>query len=127
MNRVVLDASAFLAFANNEAGADVVAAAITNSVMSTVNVAEVISVLVRRGVPRARAGALIMRSGIQIESFAFAQAEEAGALITETAELGLSLGDRACLSLGLRSGTEVLTADVAWTNLKLPVRIKSIR
>ena len=32
---------------------------------------------------------------------------------------GLSLGDRACIALGHRSGLPVLTADTAWTALDL--------
>ena len=44
-----------------------------------------------------------------------------------TRALGLSLGDRACLALGLRGGLPVLTADHAWQQLTLGVVVQVIR
>ncbi|NJR48498.1 MAG: type II toxin-antitoxin system VapC family toxin [Leptolyngbyaceae cyanobacterium CSU_1_3] len=37
----------------------------------------------------------------------------------ETRELGLSLGDRACLALAIQRNLPVLTADQIWSNLNL--------
>jgi ribonuclease VapC len=127
VNRVVLDASAFLAFVNNETGAAAVAASISNCQMSSVNAAEIIGVLVRSGVPREHAATHVRRSGLRVESFDLAQAEDAGAMTSATAGLGLSLGDRACLALALRDRLEVLTADSAWAKLKLPLQVRTIR
>jgi PIN domain nuclease of toxin-antitoxin system len=50
-----------------------------------------------------------------------------GALRTATRQLGLSLGDRACLALGLRLQRPVLTTDGAWTSLDLDLTIRAIR
>ncbi|WP_230204212.1 hypothetical protein [Rickettsiales endosymbiont of Trichoplax sp. H2] len=45
MNKVILDASAFLALVNNEAGKDVVEPLLPYSIMSSVNISEVVSEL----------------------------------------------------------------------------------
>jgi ribonuclease VapC len=41
--------------------------------------------------------------------------------------LGLSLGGRACLALGIALRAPVYTADRSWKNLKLGIRIHLIR
>jgi PIN domain nuclease of toxin-antitoxin system len=51
----------------------------------------------------------------------------AGRLWEQTRQAGLSLGDRACLSLGLRLGVTVLTGDRAWASLSLSLDIQVIR
>lgn len=45
----------------------------------------------------------------------------------QTRSFGLSLGDRACLSLGLRLGVAVLTSDRLWLNLNLGLDILAVR
>jgi PIN domain nuclease of toxin-antitoxin system len=51
--------------------------------------------------------------GLKIYSFELEDAEVTGRLWQETRNHGLSLGDRACLSLGLRLSIPVLTTDRA--------------
>jgi ribonuclease VapC len=41
--------------------------------------------------------------------------------------LGLSLGDRACLSLAIQQKLSVLTADRVWAGLQLGLNIQMIR
>ena len=55
------------------------------------------------------------------------QAKIAGSLAARTRSLGLSLGDRACLALGLTLQAPDYTTDRAWKNLKLGIRIHVIR
>jgi PIN domain nuclease of toxin-antitoxin system len=55
------------------------------------------------------------------------QAKIAGSLIARTSAFGLSLGDRACLALGIALKAPVYTADRSWKNLKLGVRIHLVR
>jgi len=50
-----------------------------------------------------------------------------GRLRPATRGLGLSLGDRACLALGLRLGLPALTADGAWAGVSVGVRVELIR
>ena len=65
--------------------------------------------------------------GLQVEPFTAEDGETTGQLWTQTRQAGLSLGDRACLSLGLRLKISVLTADRAWKNLNLSLDVQVIR
>jgi ribonuclease VapC len=65
--------------------------------------------------------------GLMIEPFTVEDGETVGRLWERTRNAGLSLGDRACLSLGLRMGLPVMTCDRAWTSLKLPLDVRVLR
>ena len=123
----VLDSSAILALLNDEAGADVVAEILPSSVVSTVNLAEVIASLVNKGVSGADAEAALLTLDCKSEPFRREEALLAGRLRESTRQAGLSLGDRACIALALSLGLPVLTADRAWRNLQLDVEVRLIR
>ena len=57
--------------------------------------------------------------GIEVVPFERATALLSGAYRPRTAELGLGLGDRACLATARRLRLPVLTADRAWGQLRL--------
>jgi ribonuclease VapC len=128
MNSIVLDASALLAVLNGEAGADKLTPQLLSaSTSSTVNLAEVHGKLVDRGLsPRDAWEATLSPVG-EVTPFTAEHARITGSLIAQTRALGLSLGDRACLALGLALKAPVYTADRSWKNLKLGVRIHVIR
>ena len=123
----VLDASAILALVNGEPGADVVRVRIAHSVVSTVNVAEVGTKLVDWGMSSAGLRHVMLNLGFEVQPFDAGQAVAAAALRAVTRSHGLSLGDRACLALAQATGLPVLTADRAWRDVGLDVRIESIR
>jgi len=124
---VVLDASALLAFLHNEPGGDIVRDHLGKSIISTVNWCEVIQKCVERGVDTVGMAENFATLGVRILPYTITQAEIAGQLWLETRPLGLSLGDRSCLALGLEKKLPVLTADKAWQSFNKGLEIRFIR
>lgn len=115
MSRAVLDSSTVLASFYGETGAASIDEIFRESVISTVNAAEVISKLVERGMPAGMARSALIDTGIEIVPFDLDQAEVTGGLRGKTRAHGLSLGDRACLALAKLIDGRAVTADRAWT------------
>lgn len=123
----VLDASAILAFLQDEPGSDRVIEALPEAIISTVNLSEVAAKLFDAGLSREDVSeALGFLSG-QVVEFDREQAMEAGALRPLTRIAGLSLGDRACLALASDRGQAAMTTDRAWSTLKVDMDIEVIR
>jgi ribonuclease VapC len=128
VSRVVLDASAMLAALNHEPGSEkLTPAMLSNAAGSTVNLAEVHTKLVSRGGDPDEAWEDALSVIHEPVPFTEEHARIAGALVAQTRALGLSLGDRACLALGLALKAPVYTTDKQWNILKLGVRIHVIR
>jgi PIN domain nuclease of toxin-antitoxin system len=121
----VLDASAILAYTHKETGSEVVRAALNVSFLSSVNWAEVVQKTVARGTPIEGMRQELEELGMRIPPFTPEDAEMAGRLWMQARSL--SLGDRACISLGHRLHLPVLTADRAWVGLNLDVDIHILR
>ena len=127
MNKAVLDASALLALLNREPGAEKLTPQLLSAATSsTVNLAEVQGKLVERGLSPDDAWEAVLSPLREVSAFTAEHAKIAGSLIAQTRALGLSLGDRACLALGLTLKAPVYTADRSWKNLKLGIRIHVI-
>ena len=127
MNEIVLDASALLAFLNQEPGSEVLESLLSHSFISTVNLAEVITKLEERGLWTEQSQTDLEALGMVIVPFDLKQAVIAGKLRSLTKPFGLSLGDRACLALGTQLNLPVLTTDRIWTQLAISIRIQVLR
>jgi len=128
MSSIVLDASALLAVLNREPGAEnLPPELLAQATISTVNLAEAHTKLVREGIDPDEAWEDVMGPIQDCAPFTAEQAKIAGSLVARTRSIGLSLGDRACLALGLTLKAPVYTTDRDWKSLKLGVRIHVIR
>ncbi len=128
MNKVVLDASAIIAVINGESGTEkLTAQLLARAVGSTVNLAEVQTKLLSRGWTSEQAWEDATSPVREVLPFDEEQARIAGDLSIQTRPLGLSLGDRACLALGISLKAPVYTAERAWKKLKLGVKVHVIR
>jgi PIN domain nuclease of toxin-antitoxin system len=133
MSAAVLDASALLAYLQDEQGAQPVAEAIARgATICAVNLAEVFSRVADRGgdalgLSEELIGQGLLGRAVTVQPFTVVDAVEVARLRPMTRHLGLSLGDRACLALAKRLAVDVLTADTDWTGLDVGVRLQQIR
>jgi len=124
---VVFDSSALISIVLGEPGHEVPLSMLGDAVISTINAAEVVTVLVNNGT--APQDALHSYALFNVRSIALSEpvALEAGRMRAETRHLGLSLGDRCCLALAKSLGVPAITSDRAWADLDLGVEIVLIR
>ena len=129
----VLDASALLAYLNDEAGAQVVEdSLVRGSAISAENLAEVLSKLAEVGEDPQDVSDNLRRRGLLggklvVSPLGPDDAVMIARLHRTTRAHGLSLGDRACLGLALRLRVPALTADRAWSRLKIAVKVVTVR
>ena len=123
----VLDASAILAYLEEESGAREVEKLLDEAAVSAVNIAEVASKLAERGAPADRIRQTIQALGVEVIPCDETIAYRIGELRSATKTLGLSLGDRACLATALQHNVRAITADRHWKTVKVGARIQVIR
>ena len=122
----IMDASALMAMVKNEKGGSLVDTLVDEHecMVSSVNIAEVSSKLLEAGVESTHLKRMIRTMNVQIIDFNQEQALASAELRLLTKSAGLSLGDRACLSLAkLMDGTAV-TADRPWMDVAEAVGVK---
>ena len=124
---VVVDASALLAALHDEPGGQEVERVLGQAALSTVNLTEVAQMSLARRIVSEGFTEDLQAVGLTIFPFTAGDAMLAAKLWQDTRSVGLSLGDRACLALGMRLGLPVLTADRAWGELSLDVDVTLIR
>ena len=123
----VMDASAVLALLRGEPGQDRVMAALPTAAISAANYAEVISKLIEKGLPSRLAVSVTAELALEIVVLDGASAIRVGVMHEATRGRGISLGDRACLSLAEQLGLPAITADRVWQTLELGIVIELIR
>jgi ribonuclease VapC len=124
---VVLDASAVLAMLWHERGGDRVAAVSDDTMVSVVNLSEVVAKMLNRGFTEAQAREVAEQIESAIIPFDEDQAMTTGLLRASTRARGLSLGDRACIALATARGARIMTADRALADLDIGVAVEVIR
>ena len=123
----VLDASAVLVLLQVEPGSDQVAQCIPGALISAVNLAEVVGKLADAGMPGSQIELALSSLGLRVVPLDEHAAYDVGMLRPSTRTRGLSLGDRACLALGVASGLPVLTSDRAWSEVEIGAVVEVVR
>ncbi len=118
---VVLDASVIIALLNKEHTSKNINDLLPYGVISSVTYAGIINFYTQRcnintDQIKDTIGSLISN----IISFDHIQAEISGSISLQAKTYGLSLGDRACIALGMHLGAPIYTADKIWAELNLP-------
>jgi ribonuclease VapC len=127
LSATVWDASALLLLLQQEPGWRQLGPRLPESAMSSVNLSEVAVKLLDSGGAPGTTREVLDGLPIEIHDFTADLAYRAAELRGPTKHLGLSLGDRACLALGLSLGSPILTGDRAWLELDLAVEIELAR
>ena len=129
MTETVLDASAVLAFLQEEPGQEVVAEVLAagRAIICAVNLSDVAAKLVDGGMVPALAEEALRALDLDVRPLDESLALECAWLREPTRAAGLSLGDRACLALGKRLSCPVLTTDRSWSEVTVGVMVQFAR
>lgn len=122
---VVVDASVVLAWLQDEPGSDEAEPMLMEGLIGAANWSEVLQKARQHGAPTGLVGRLLASFGLRVVDVTADDAERAATLWRRGSPL--SLGDRLCLALALRTGSEVATADASWRDLAEGPRVILIR
>lgn len=125
----LLDASAALAPLLAEPGTDQVVACADDAAITTVNLAELVTQLVRHGRSDLNIAEALAVLDLRVLLMDETDSRAAGLMVRDTSRSGLSLGDRCCLAVARRRGLIAVTADRAWAQVAtdLEVEVQLIR
>lgn len=127
MTGIVFDSSVVIAILKEESGYEAAERLLGQALISSVNIAEIAAYLSRSSLSFDLIQRIVARFPFEIIPLDAELALHSGALFLQTKAHGLSLGDRACLALGLSRKLPVLTADSVWAKLGLPVDVRLLR
>lgn len=123
--KAILDASALLAWLQEEPGAEQVEEELFQAAISSLNWSEVLQKSLAKGLDITGLRTDLEALGLTIIPFTAEDAEQAARLWTISSSL--SLADRACLALGIRQALPVWTADRFWTQFSTGADVHPIR
>ncbi len=123
----VFDASAVLAIAFNEPGADLAISKMSGATISCVNYSEAGAKLIGKGFAVDEAFRWLDALRLEVIVFDKHQARLAGALRTRTNAKRLSFADRATIALASERAAIAVTTDRIWATLEVDCRIELLR
>ena len=126
MPACVIDTSAVFADLNDEPGADVARRWLRDAAVSALNLQEIVSKMIDKGVPAEATPAILERLRLAVHELDEILAVEAGLARAATARVGLSHGDRACLALAKKLGLPAVTADRAWASVADALQVEVV-
>jgi PIN domain nuclease of toxin-antitoxin system len=112
-----LDSTALIALVERETGHERVAELSEKSVISAVNLAETVHKLAQRGSPADGIQGSLANLRFAVEDWTEELAYRSTEFTQFTKSHGLSLGDRACLTLAKHLHATAVTSDRAWRRL----------
>ena len=127
MSSSVIDSSALLALLFKEPGGFAVIEHLSDALLSAVNLSEVVAKCLDAGMMLEDARRVVADLPCRIVPFDPEQALLSASLRAATRPYGLSFGGLACLSLGLKTGYPVVTAERAWAECGVGVDVICIR
>jgi PIN domain nuclease of toxin-antitoxin system len=128
MSKIVFDASTLIALFAKEKGYEFIKKHMKDAIISSVNIAEVYKYCIEtQDLSEDEAKKLVKLSDIKIIEFTGEQALISASLVNKTKQYGLSLGDRACIALGISRSHDIITCDQIWHKLDVGVKIMMAR
>ena len=127
MSVLILDTSALIAILLGEPGQERAAALVEGALLSSVNLAEIMTKCIEFDFSENVALNYIQASDITVIDFNQALAVTAGQLRKRASSGVLSLGDRACIATALHHRGTAVTADRIWATLDLGCPVELIR
>ena len=126
MPSCVVDTSAVFVDLNEETGAAEARRWLRDAAISAINLQEVVSKSVDKGVPTEAVPRLVDALRLDVRALDAELAMEAGLMRIATVHLGLSHGDRACLALARQLDVPAVTADRAWKDVEAELGVKVV-
>ena len=122
----VMDSTALIAVVYQEPGYERVVEILDKSAISAVNLAEIINKLILRGSPAEAVRHALLRLELTVEDWTDDLAYRSAEFTRFNKSHGLSLGDRACLTLAKQLHATAVTSDRTWRrmpSLGVPIMI----